>query len=145
MSCLKVDFAEHNMVNRFQPAYIPADRYFRRQWHLSSAAGIQLVAEASVNATEAWDITRGDHRIVVAVVDDGFDLDHPDFQGVDKVVFPKDYVDRDANPFPESQAGDYHGTPCAGVAIAESNGRGVVGIAHGCAFMPVRFPFTDIG
>ena len=49
-------------------------------------------------------------------------------------------MDGDSNPFPE--AGDYQGTPCAGVAIAESNGRGIVGIAHGCAFMPVRFPLT---
>jgi subtilisin family serine protease len=134
--------AEPNMVNRFQPAFIPTDGYFRRQWHLSAQKGPQLVAEASIDAPAAWDITRGERRIVVAVVDDGFDLSHPDFQGEGKVVFPKDYVDGDANPFPESLAGDYHGTPCAGVAIAESNGRGVVGAAHGCAFMPVRFPLS---
>ncbi len=134
--------AEPNMVNRFQPAFIPTDGYFRRQWHLSAQKRPQLVAEASVDAPAAWDITRGERSIVVAIVDDGFDLSHPDFQGEGKVVFPKDYVDGDANPFPESLAGDYHGTPCAGVAIAESNGRGVVGAAHGCAFMPVRFPLS---
>jgi subtilisin family serine protease len=76
------------------------------------------------------------------VIDDGFDLSHPDFSGAGKIVAPKDYVDGDARPFPETDAGDYHGTPCAGVAIAESNGRGVVGVAHGCAFMPVRFPLA---
>jgi len=134
--------AEPNMVNRFQPAFVPSDSYFRRQWHLSARNGVQVVAEASVDAPEAWDITRGERDVVVAVVDDGFDLNHQDFQGQGKVVFPRDYVDGDANPFPESAAGDYHGTPCAGVAIAESNGRGVVGVAHGCAFMPVRFPLA---
>ena len=134
--------AEPNMVNRFQPAFVPNDGYFPRQWHLRARNGLQLVAEASVRAPEAWDVTRGERDVVVAVVDDGFDLTHPDFQGAGKVVSPKDYVDGDANPFPESSTGDYHGTPCAGVAIAESNGRGVVGVAHGCAFMPVRFPLS---
>jgi len=134
--------AEPNMVNRFRAAFIPPDPYFKRQWHLSAKNRPQLVAEASVDAPAAWDVTRGDRSIVVAVIDDGFDLNHPDFKGTGKVVFPKDYVDGDAKPFPETAEGDYHGTPCAGVAIAESNGRGVVGIANGCAFMPVRFPLS---
>lgn len=134
--------AEPNMINRFIPSYIPKDGYFRRQWHLSSKEGNQLVANASVDAPTAWDMTRGERIIIVALIDDGFDLSHPDFKGAGKVVFPKDYVDGDSNPFPESQHGDYHGTPCAGVAIAEMNGRGVVGVAAGCAFMPVRFPLS---
>lgn len=134
--------AEPNMVNRFQPAFIPIDGLFRRQWHLDSKTRPQLVADASVQAPTAWDTTRGERSIVVALIDDGFDLSHPDFKGAGKVVAPRDYVDGDANPFPESAHGDYHGTPCAGVAIAESNGRGVVGVAHGCAFMPVRFPLS---
>jgi subtilisin family serine protease len=134
--------AEPNMVNRFRAAFIPPDPYFKRQWHLRAKNRPQLVAEASVDAPAAWDVTRGERSIVVAVIDDGFDLSHPDFNGEGKVVFPKDYVDGDSNPFPETSAGDYHGTPCAGVAIAESNGRGVVGIAHVCAFMPVRFPLS---
>jgi subtilisin family serine protease len=135
-------FAEPNLVNRFQSAFIPQDSFFPRQWHLNAKPGPQLIAEASVSAVTAWDVTRGDRQIVVAIIDDGFDLSHPDFQGAGKVVFPKDYVDGDANPFPEAQHGDYHGTPCAGVAIAESNGSGVVGVAPGCAFMPVRFPLS---
>jgi len=47
-------------------------------------------------------------------------------------------VDGDIEPFPEKEhgeQGDYHGTPCAGVAIAEENGIGCTGIAPGCAFM----------
>ncbi|WP_136419094.1 S8 family serine peptidase [Herbaspirillum sp. ST 5-3] len=137
-----VTSAEPNMVNRFMPAFIPSDGLFPRQWHLNASNGVQLVAEASVHAPEAWDVTRGERSIVVALIDDGFDLSHPDFDGAGKIVSPKDYVDGDANPFPEAEHDDYHGTPCAGVAIAESNGRGVVGVAHGCAFMPVRFPLA---
>jgi len=137
-----VVFAEPNMVNRFSRMFIPKDSYFRRQWHLMAKDKPQCLAAASVNAPEAWDVTRGERNIVVAVIDDGFDISHPDFTGEGKIVAPRDYVDGDANPFPEEAHGDYHGTPCAGVAVAESNGRGVVGVAHGCAFMPIRFDLS---
>lgn len=138
----EVEYAEPNLVNRFQSSYTPQDTLFYRQWHLRSWDGISVIAGADVSATEAWDITRGNHDVVVAVIDDGFDLSHPDFSVTGKVVHPKDYVDGDSNPFPVTSAGDYHGTPCAGVALAEENGEGVVGIAPGCAFMPVRFPLS---
>ena len=55
------------------------------------------------------------------------------------MVFPKDFVTGTNNPIPG--AGSFHGTPCAGLAIAEQNGDGVVGVAPKCAFMPVRIPF----
>lgn len=138
----EVEYAEPNLVNRFQSSYIPSDTYFDRQWHLRAWDGPELVADADVLATEAWDVTRGRRDVVIAIIDDGFDLSHPDFSGSGKVVHPKDYVDGDANPFPVTTHGDYHGTPCAGVALAEENGEGVIGIAPGCAFMPVRFPIS---
>jgi subtilisin family serine protease len=135
-----VEFAEPNCVNRFLTAQVPSDTYFPRQWHLNAADGPQLLAAASVDALKAWDVTRGQRSVVVAIIDDGFDLTHPDFTGEGKIVLAKDYVDGDNQPFPSGD--DYHGTPCAGVAIAEANGQGVVGMAPGCAFMPVRFPLN---
>ncbi|MEM1320386.1 MAG: S8 family serine peptidase [Bacteroidota bacterium] len=132
--------AEPNLINRFDRAYMPSDELFSNQWHLHSQAGIELVAEASVEAPAAWDISRGDRQVVVAVIDDGFDLYHPDLQGDgNKIVFPKDYIDGDTRPFPVRAHGDFHGTPCAGVAIGEENGSGIVGIAPQCSFMPIRF------
>ncbi|HYH01872.1 MAG TPA: S8 family serine peptidase [Bacillota bacterium] len=131
--------AEPNLLNRFCPSFVPSDPLFKRQWHLAAADGPQLVAGASVDAPDAWEITRGERKITVAVIDDGFDLSHPDFCGKGKIVNPTDYVDGDKRPYPEAQHDDYHGTPCAGVALAECNGQGTVGVAPGCAFMPVRF------
>jgi subtilisin family serine protease len=139
---VEVQYAEPNLINRFQKSYTPTDTYFNRQWHLLASDGPDLVADADVSATEAWEITRGKRDVVIAVIDDGFDLSHPDFSGSGKVVFAKDYVDGDANPFPVTAHGDYHGTPCAGVALAEEDGEGVVGIAPKCAFMPIRFPLS---
>lgn len=131
--------AEPNLLNRFCTSFVPNDPLFKRQWHLAAQDGPQLVAQASVNAPEAWEITRGDRKIVVAIIDDGFDLSHPDFSGKGKIVNPIDYVDGDTRPYPETKNKEYHGTPCAGVAVAECNGQGTVGVAPDCAFMPVRF------
>ena len=139
----KVVNAEPNLINRFDPASLPKDDLFKNQWHLHSSKGIYLVDGASVEAPAAWDITKGSRDIVVAVIDDGFDLTHPDLKGDgNKIVSPKDFVDGDLHPFPTVSNNDYHGTPCAGVAIGEENGSGIVGIAPGCSFMPVRFDLS---
>ncbi len=135
-------YAEPNLVNRFQSFYTPQDPLFKNQWHLSSMRGIELMPNAHIDAAGAWDITRGSRDIVVAVIDDGFDLSHPDLNGPDKIVFPKDFVDDDTAPLPNYSRGDFHGTPCAGLAIGEENGNGIVGVAPGCKFMPVRFGMT---
>lgn len=136
----EVEYAEPCLINRLASFDFPSDEQFTSQWHLYSktttAPDVDPQADASVY--EAWQYTKGSRDIVVAVLDDGFELSHPDFQGVGKVVHPVDFTGNDDQPLPGQ--GDYHGTPSAGVAIAEENGEGSVGAAPGCAFMPVRFP-----
>ena len=76
----------------------------------------------------------------MAIIDDGFDLQHPDLKGDGtKIVHPRDFVDDDDSPMPVASRDDYHGTPCAGVAIGEETGKGIVGIAPKCSFLPIRF------
>lgn len=135
----EIVYAEPNLINRFANAYTPQDSLYSKQWHLNSKKGIELVANAHVSAPKAWDITKGHRDIVVAVIDDGFDLYHPDLRGEGKIIDPKDFADGDTMPFPRKTKDDYHGTPCAGVAIGEENGEGIVGAAPGCAFLPIRF------
>ncbi|RCJ37335.1 hypothetical protein A6770_14480 [Nostoc minutum NIES-26] len=141
-----VEYAEPNLVRQLQKfAFIPADELFSQQWHLHAPQdGTDLVAGADIFAPDAWEITRGSREIVICVADDGFDLTHPDFQGVNKVVGRLNAFESNGNVFFTEDVmpkpGDYHGTPCAGVAIAEINGQGTVGVAPGCAFLPVRFP-----
>ena len=59
--------------------------------------------------------------------DDGFDLGHPDLSTAGKVVHPWDFTRRGPDPRPDT--GDWHGTACAGVAVAASGQGGVVGAA----------------
>ncbi|MEO0897805.1 MAG: S8 family serine peptidase [Bacteroidota bacterium] len=135
----EVTYAEPNLINRFQTQLAPADVLYEEQWHLSAQEDIQLVEGADVNALEAWEVTKGNRDVVVAIIDDGFDINHPDLSGEGKIVQPKDFYDGDDNPEPEASVGDYHGTPCAGVAVGEENQEGIVGIAPECAWMPIRF------
>jgi len=134
-----ITYVEPNLINRFQTQHEPLDDLFSQQWHLRSSNDIQLVKGADVDALEAWKITKGRREVVVAVIDDGFDLTHPDLSGPGKIVDAKDFIDGDDLPLPESSTGDYHGTPCAGVAIGEENERGILGIAPRCAWLPIRF------
>lgn len=137
-----IDFAEPNLINRFQGAYAPTDPLFERQWHLRSWDGLEIIIGADVDAPNAWEISRGSRSVTVAVIDDGFELTHPDLSGPGKIPFQIDFVDDDNLPLPTKAEGDYHGTPCAGVAIGEENGQGIVGVAPGCSFLPVRFPLS---
>ena len=129
--------AEPNIVVRQEQHYRPKDSLYPQQWYLNNAGANQVAASSHISVEKAWDITRGVRSVVVAVTDDGFDLNHPDFQGVGKIVAPKDFKDQDFLPLP-GEEDENHGTACAGVAVAEETGSGIVGVAPGCALMPLR-------
>lgn len=133
----EVEKAEPNVAVPLKRAYTPSDTLFPQQWHLDHAGGPFLAAGSHVFAVTAWDTTRGERAVVVAIADDSVDLSHVDFQAPGKIVAPLDIAGQDLEPLPES-ADDNHGTSCAGVAVAEETGSGVVGVAPGCALMPIR-------
>jgi subtilisin-like proprotein convertase family protein/subtilisin family serine protease len=133
----RVEVAEPNITVPIKRMYVPTDSLFANQWHLFNTGGPFVDPRSHIDATGAWDITRGERSIVVAVADDSVDGSHSDFQGEGKVVSPRDFRDLDFLPDPVA-ADDNHGTACAGVAVAEENGSGVVGVAPGCALMPIR-------
>ncbi|MGB3264195.1 MAG: S8 family serine peptidase [Microcoleus sp.] len=133
----EVLIAEPNILVETQQYYTPRDPFYPKQWYLNNQGGSELVGGAQIYAEAAWDITRGARSIVIAVADDSVDLTHPDFQGQGKIVSPIDFKDGDTSPMPVAES-DNHGTSCAGVAAAEENGKGIVGVAPGCALMPIR-------
>jgi subtilisin family serine protease len=130
--------AEPDLSFKVSYKFKPDDSLYRDQWHLNNPGnGTGLLAGADVKAEAAWDHTLGLRDIIICIMDDGFDLLHPDFNVPGKIVAPWDFGENDTDPRP-AQSGDNHGTSCAGVAIAEINGTGVVGLAPGCSFMPIR-------
>lgn len=83
-----------------------------------------------VNCKPVWDnYTMGDPKVVVAVIDGGFQLDHPDLAANVAESGHYNYVRRSTNIVPH-----YHGTHVAGtIAAVNNNSLGVTGIAGGNA------------
>jgi subtilisin family serine protease len=119
----------------------PTARLFGHMWHLQNNgrvpdnSSVRLKIGADAKVLEAWKLLDGygNPNIVVAVIDNGFDLTHPDLNT--KVVKPWDLWTNS----PQLMQGDpafTHGTPCAGVAIAPFNG-GICGSAPVARFMPL--------
>jgi subtilisin family serine protease/subtilisin-like proprotein convertase family protein len=129
--------AEPNLVVATDNLYRPQDDLYGQQWHLFHQGGPNLTPGSHINVEAAWDITRGSRSVVIAITDDGFDLNHPDLQGMGKLVNPIDLRDQDAVPLP-SYPDENHGTAVAGLALGEENGTGIVGVAPGCALLPIR-------
>ncbi|WP_223206060.1 S8 family peptidase [Streptomyces xanthii] len=103
-----------------------ADPLRGRQWALDT-----------LRLPDAWKDTEGDDT-VIAVVDSGVDLKHPDLKG--RLVGGYDFVDGDKKP----QDGFGHGTHVAGIAAAHTdNGIGVAGGAPAAKIMPVRVLGAD--
>ncbi|SNT07034.1 Serine protease, subtilisin family [Noviherbaspirillum humi] len=98
--------------------------YLGRQWHLATA-----------RVNDAWTLTRGVPSIAVAILDDGIDVDHPEFAG--KLCAGHDFSAGVDDPRPKSGS-DNHGTACAGVAVAK--GVRASGAAPGCSLIAARFP-----
>jgi len=138
----EVSDVEYAEPNRYRETYvIPNDPSFPTQWGLNK-----------INCPDAWDRTTGSSNVVVAVIDSGIDLDHPELAGL--LVNGWDMVDLGPNPIPPTGfhfEGDFmgrdndpqdevgHGTHVAGtIACASNNNAGVAGVTWSCRLMPVK-------
>jgi serine protease len=91
-----------------------------------------------VNAQNAWDVARGSHSTVVAIVDNAEDINHVDL--ISNVVSAWDVSDNDNDPSPPASSGSWvHGTHTSGTACASTNNStGVASIGFGCGLMAVK-------
>ena len=114
---------------------------FPQQWHLKKTTINGVTVDASANVAAAHEITQGEGTII-AVIDDGVDIDHPEFSGTGKIIAPRDatlgtHDPRPKDTFGTGPRGDNHGTACAGVACA--NGKdGASGVAPMAKLIPIR-------
>lgn len=104
-----------------------------KQWHLKTTTIDGISINANVKADEAHKISTG-RKITIAVIDDGFDIDHPEFNIPGKVVHSRDVTLNTNDPRPKQY--NNHGTSCAGVTAAA--GINASGVAPDSALMPIR-------
>lgn len=108
---------------------IPNDPLYGSQWGL-----------AKINMPAAWEITQGSSSFVVAIVDSGIDLDHPDFgctvsSGASKITDPYNIIAGNN----QAQDDSGHGSHVAGIIGAcTNNAVGVAGVAPNVRLMPIK-------
>ncbi len=107
---------------------------FPQQWHLKQTTINGKVINAHANVEAAWKLSDGTGTII-AIIDDGVDLDHEEFRSSGKIVAPRDVTRKTNNARPGND--NNHGTGCAGVACANGN-FGASGVAPGAKLMPIR-------
>lgn len=144
----KVTLAQYN--TEVQLRATPNDPSFAtQQWALNNTGQAGGTAGADVDAVAAWDITTGGtttagDQIVVAVIDGGFQLNHPDLTAnywVNAGETAGNGIDDDGNGYIDDVNGwnaygnngtlpsDAHGTHVSGIIGARgNNGVGVSGV-----------------
>lgn len=123
-----------------QPLVTPNDPSYSAQWQYPL-----------IRLPQAWDIVAGAADVVVAIVDTGVALAHPDLSGqitpgYDFIRDPENANDGDGIDNNPDDPGDknprgstYHGTHVAGIiAAATNNQQGVSGVAWLAQLMPLR-------
>jgi serine protease len=138
-------YAEPNYIRRVKQT--PEDRYYDLQWHYPL-----------INLPTAWDISTGSPDIIVAVVDTGVLLSHPDLQGQISAdggydFIQSDTISQDGEPGIDANPNDpgdssigsssFHGTHVSGTIAAATSfsavgNIGVAGVAPGVKIMPLR-------
>ncbi|HIL97803.1 MAG TPA: LEPR-XLL domain-containing protein, partial [Pseudomonadales bacterium] len=137
-------------------ASMPNDPKLELQFGLHNTDQAGGLADADIDAPEAWDITTGSRDVVVAVIDSGVDYTHPDLaaniwtnpgevagDGIDNDlngfiddVHGWDFRNNDADPMDDNS----HGTHVAGIIGAVGNNDlGVTGVAQQTSIMALKF------
>ena len=89
-----------------------------------------------IQSQSAWDIQVGSNQVKVAIIDDAFQINHPDLNGVCYPGFDIVYEDFDVQP--PSSSFD-HGTHIAGLIGAKTNNNiGMASLAHGIFILPIK-------
>jgi serine protease len=134
-----VRYAQPNYIRK--ALAIPNDPQYHRQWHYPL-----------INLPQSWDVTTGSNTVIVAVIDTGVLLNHPDLEnrltsdGYDFISDPARALDGDGiDPDPDDPGdgspggSSFHGTHVSGIIAAETdNDTGVAGVTWSTRIMPLR-------
>jgi thermitase len=105
-----------------QAVDVPNDPSFNVQWDMTK-----------VQASQAWGITKGSQNVIIAILDTGIDVNHPDLAG--KVVSSINFTDS-STAYANGQS---HATHVAGIAAAATNnGVGIAGLGRNSSLMNVK-------
>lgn len=118
------------------------DPHFKKQWHLQN----QVLLHHDINVVAAWEAGYTGKGVVLTIVDDGLEHDHPDLIANYDPAASKDLNDGDDDPYPDvTQEINRHGTRCAGeIGATANNGVCGVGVAYNSNIGGVRMLDGDV-
>ena len=147
-----------DMVNSLSTV-TPNDPRFGEMWGLNNTGQSSGLADADIDAPEAWSITKGTDTLIVGVIDTGIQTAHPDLAAnmwVNPGETAGDNIDNDGNGYVDDVHGwdfrnddasvyddaniDDHGTHVAGtIGAVSNNATGITGIAWNVKIMSLKF------
>uniref|UniRef100_A0A4X1VP26 Proprotein convertase subtilisin/kexin type 4 n=2 Tax=Sus scrofa TaxID=9823 RepID=A0A4X1VP26_PIG len=123
---------------------VPTDPWFSKQWYMNNQV------QPDLNILQVWSQGLSGQGIVVSVLDDGIEKDHPDLWANYDPLASYDFNDYDPDPQPRYTPSDEnrHGTRCAGEVAAKANNRFCgAGVAYNARIGGVRMldgTITDV-
>lgn len=155
----RVEWAAPNFYTDYRVTDIPNDPLFGNQWNLDNTGQTGAKTDSDSDLPAAWDVTTGSSDIVIAVLDNGVQTNHPDLSiFVNTGEIPGNGIDDDGNGYIDDVNGwnfvppgvgnnnpnpvssdDNHGTAVAGVAAAiGDNSIGISGAAQNVQVLPIK-------
>jgi len=160
-----IRYVQRNHYIKFR-SVIPNDSLFSQQYYLQNKGQTGGTLGLDIKAVDAWNITQGGvtpagDTIVVCVIDNGVDIEHPDLKDniwVNHREIPNNNKDDDGNGYVDDHLGwnvdfksdevsyiNFHGTPVAGLIGASGNNKiGVTGINWKVKLMVVTSQIANV-
>lgn len=131
-----IEWAEPQVPRQLAKRGFP-DPNYQQQWHLHDPV-------VGISAEGAWKRGYTGKGIIISILDDGVEAEHPDIQAKYRTDLSYDVNTRMEKVILESM--DTHGTPAAGLAAASTNSVCGVGISYNADIAGIRLlsrPTTD--
>ncbi len=110
----EIEWAEPDFLGQVVKRNVdPNDPLYWRQWYLYNSGQSGGKPGADINAPQTWDTTKGSDQIIIAILDDGVDLEHEDLK-------------QNIASNPKEQPGDANGDGRPGVTGVDDDGDGLI-------------------
>ncbi|MDO8899160.1 MAG: S8 family serine peptidase, partial [Bacteroidales bacterium] len=120
-------FTSDNKSSDKGTVWTPNDPLYADQWHYHNTGQQSGTIDKDIDLPEAWEIEKGNSDVIVAIIDDGIQFNHPDIAANMWSGIGYNFVNNSSNVVPGN-----HGTHVAGtIGAVSNNGTGVSGIAGG--------------